>query len=133
MAFVHGKDTVVTLDGNDLSAFASQSEITRNADSHDVTTYGRQAHNFNGGLKNGTANMSGTYDNGTSGPRAVIDPLLGTKVTFVRQPEGEGIGLAQDSVTVLVLNYVETNPVADMVTWSCEMQLSDVIDTTAQA
>lgn len=132
MAFKHGKDTVIKLNAVDLSAFTSQSEITRSADSHDVTTYGKQAHNFEGGLKNGTASMGGTYDDGATGPRAIIEPLVGTKVTLIRQPVGTGAGKAQDSVQVLVLNYVETNPVADMISWSCEMQLSDVITTTAQ-
>lgn len=134
MAFVHGKNTHIELDSNDLSAYVNQSELTRSADSHDTTTYGKEAHDFEGGLKNGTATMSGIYDDTAStGPRAVIEPLVGTKVTLVRQPEGTGSGKPQDSVTVLVTNYVETNPVADMVTWSCEMQLSGVIDTTAQA
>lgn len=133
MAFVHGKSTVVTLDSQDLSAFTNTSEITREADSHDVTAYGAEAHDFQGGLKNGTASMGGLYDNtATTGPRAVIEPLVGSKVVFTRQPEGVGPGLPQDSATVLVLNYVETNPVADMVTWTCELQLSSVVDTTAQ-
>lgn len=134
MAFVHGRNTFVSLDGNDLSQYTNTSEITRSADSHDVTAYGAQAHNYEGGLKDGTASMGGTYDNTAStGPRAVIEPLVGQKVEFIRQPEGTGSGLPQDKVTVLVLNYVETAPVADMVTWTCEMQLSGLIDTTPQA
>lgn len=133
MAFQHGKSTFVSLDGSDLSLFTNTSEITREADSHDTTVYGAEAHDYEGGLKNGTASLSGIYDNTAStGPRAVIDPLVGTKVVLIRQPEGAGPGLPQDSVTVLVLNYVETNPVADMITWSVELQLCDVIDTTAQ-
>ncbi|MFW6091622.1 MAG: hypothetical protein ACODAF_07055 [Actinomycetota bacterium] len=133
MAFVHGKGTVVTLDDNDLSAYTNTSEISREVDSHDVTAYGKDAHDYEGGLTDGTITLSGTYDDDeTDGPRAVIDPLLGTKVTFVRQPEGEGSGKAQDSATVLVTSYTETAPVADMVTWSCELQISGDVDTTAQ-
>lgn len=134
MAFVHGKDTFVSLDGSDLSAFTNTSEVTRTADSHDVTTYGNGTHVYVGGLKDGTATMGGTYDNTAStGPAAVIKPLLGTNVDFVRQIEGAGSGLPQESVEVLVTQYVETAPVADMVTWTCEMQLSGPIDDTAQA
>lgn len=133
MAFVHGKNTFISLDNNDLSAFTNTSELARSADSHDVTTYGKDAHVFAGGLLNGTASMSGIYDNTAgTGPRAVIEPLVGTVVELIRQPEGTGSGLPQDKVDVLVTGYTETNPVADMVTWSCEMQLSDDIDTTAQ-
>lgn len=133
MSFQHGKDTVVTLDSKDLSAYTTNSAITSEVDSHDVTTYGDEAHDYQGGLDNGSASLEGIYDNtATTGPRPVITGVLGSKVTFVRQPEGAGSGKPQDSVTVLVTNYVETAPVADMIAWSCEMQLSSVVDRTAQ-
>lgn len=134
MAFQHGKSTFISLAGDNLSAFTTTSQLERSADSHDVTTYGKDDHVFAGGLGNGTATISGIYDNtAVTGPRAVIMPLVGTVVELIRQPEGTGSGKPQDVVDVLVLKYVETNPVADMVTWSCDLQLSDAIDTTAQA
>lgn len=132
MAFQHGKSTVVKLNGVDLSAFCNTSVIDRGADKHDVTTYGKTSHVYAGGLGDGTASMAGIYDNTATGPRDVIRPLVGTVVTLIRQPEGAGTGKAQDSVSVLVVKYVETNPVADMVAWSCEMQLSDTITATDQ-
>lgn len=132
MSFVHGRNTVITLNGTDLSAFVTTSQIEKNADKHDVTTYGQTTHVYSGGLKDGTATMSGVYDNGVAGPRATILALIGTTVTLVRRPDGTGAGKAQDSVTVLVEKYTETNPVADMVTWSCDMQLAGPVTTTAQ-
>jgi len=132
--FVHGKDTVITLDTKDLSAFTNTSELSQSADSHDVTTYGKNSHVFSGGLKGGTATMGGIYDNTAStGPKAVIQPLLGQVVELVRQPEGVGTGKPTDTASVVVTSYKETNPVADMVTWACEMQLSDDVVTTTQA
>lgn len=134
MSFIHGKDTVVKLDDNDLSAYTNTSTIEETADSHDVTCYGEDNHVYFGGLKDGTASLSGIYDNTAStGPRAVIQPLIGTVVTLIRQPEGAGSGKPQDSVSVLVTKYNETNPVADMVTWSCDLQLSGAVDSTAQS
>lgn len=134
MSFVHGKDTFISLDGDDLSAFCNTSTLTRSADTHDVTTYGKDDHVFAGGLGNGTCSIGGIYDNtAVTGPRAVVEPLVGTTVTLIRQPEGTGSGLPQDSVSVVVTNYVETSPVADMVTWTAELQLSDAIDSTAQS
>lgn len=132
MAFKHGKDTVITLNAVDLSTFTTTSEFNRSADSHDVTAYGKFSHVFAGGLLNATASMSGTYDDGVTGPRATIEPLIGTVVTLIRKPVGTGAGRPQDSVSVLVIGYVETNPVAGMVAWSCEMQCSDEVTTTAQ-
>lgn len=131
--FVHSKNTVITLDDNDLSAFTTTSQLERTSDSHDVTTYGKDAHVFSGGLLNGTSTMSGIYDStAVTGPRAVIEPLIGTVVELVRQPEGDGTGKPQDVVDALVIKYTETAPVADMVTWSVDLQLSDDVVSTAQ-
>jgi hypothetical protein len=133
MAFVHAKNTVITLDGDDLSVYADSSDLTRKADIHDVTTYGKNDHVKQGGLLDGDANISGTYDSGASGPRGVIEPLIGQTVTLIRKAEGTGTGKPQDSVSVVVEEYVETAPVADMVKWSVKLQLSDAVTSTTQA
>lgn len=133
MTFVHGKNTFISLNAVNLSTFCNTSSLTRTADSSDTTTYGATAHDYTGGLTDGTASIGGIYDNtaGTS-PRATIEPLIGSKVTLIRRPEGTGSGKPQNSVTVLITNYVETNPVADMVTWTCELQLSGAVNNAAQ-
>jgi hypothetical protein len=133
MAFSHGKNTFISIDGDDLSDFTNTSELGRTADKHDVTCYGANSHAYEGGLLDGTGSMSGIYDNTAAGPRAVIEPLIGTVVTLIRRPDGTGSGKAQDSVSVLVEGYTETNPVADMVAWSAELQLTGDVDSTAQA
>jgi len=131
--FIHGKGTFISLNAVNLSTFTDASELERNADKHDVTTYGKDDHVYQGGLGDGKASMSGTYDNGVAGPRATIEPLVGTVVTLIRRPEGTGSGKPQDSVSVLVEKYVETNPVAGMVAWSAELQPSDAVNSTPQA
>jgi hypothetical protein len=134
MANVHGKNTVITLNGDDLSAYSNNTEFERSADSHDVTTYGKNSHVKSGGLGDGTCTLQGFYDSTAStGPRAVIEPLIGTVVELIRRPEGTGSGKPEDTVDVLVVKYVESSPVADMVTWSCEMEFSDDVASTAQA
>jgi len=134
MGFIHGKVTFVSLDGDDLSGFGTSCEFTRSADSHDVTTFGKDSHVKQGGLFDGSATIEGIYDNTEStGPRGVIEPLIGTNVELVHQPEGAGAGLPQDVCDVLVQEYTESSPVADMVTWSVSLELSDDVDTTAQS
>jgi hypothetical protein len=132
MAFVHGKDTYVSVDGDDLSAFTNTSEFERGADEHDVTTYGAEDHAFSGGLGTGAFTMGGIYDNGASGPRDILEPLVGTTITVIRRPEGTGSGLPQDSFTGLLTKYVETSPVADMVTWSADFRVSGAVTSTNQ-
>lgn len=132
MAFIHGKDGFISLNGVDLSAYANNIEFARPADSHDVTTFGKSAHVKNGGLLDGSVTLQGVYDNGAASPEATIDPLLGTVVPLVYRPEGTGSGRPQKSVSVLVQEYTETVPVADMITWQLTMEMSDTLTKTTQ-
>lgn len=133
MAKIHGKSTYVSLDGDDLSTYSTNLEFGRTADSHDVTTFGNNSHVYQGGLGDGTATLTGIYDNtAVTGPRAVIEPLIGTTTVLIRRPEGTGSGRPQDSVDVVVTAYNETSPVADMVTWTADLQLSGEVTSTVQ-
>ena len=136
MAFIHGKDTNVSVDSNDLSAYTNSSDYNPTTDSHDVTAYGASGHAYQGGLTAGTFTMSGFYDDTAStGPRAVLQDIqqAGAAVTVVRQPEGTGSGLPQDSFSALCTSYRESNPVADMISWTADFQISGAVTDTAQA
>lgn len=130
MTFVHGKDTVVTLSATDLSAAWNNTDWERSSDEHDVTCYGKAAHVLQGGLLGGKVTGSGVYANGASGPRAVIEPLIGTNVTLILKPEGTGTGKPQRSVSVLVKSYKESAPVADYIRWTADFTMSDVVTYT---
>lgn len=69
----------------------------------------------------------------TTGPRAVLQPIVGTVVELIRRPEGTGTGKPEETVDVLITKYTETNPVDDMIKWAVEGQCSDDIATTTQA
>lgn len=133
MSFVHGKNTYVSLDGSDLSPYTNNTEAPTEADTHDTTTYGNDDKTYAGGLRDATFSISGVYDSdATAGPRAVIKPLVGTTVPFVFRPEGTGSGLPEDTADVVVQSYSETSPVADMITWTAELQRSGPTTTAAQ-
>lgn len=132
MAFRHGKDSYVSL-GAALLPGVDNISFNRSADSHDTTTLGKQSHTFQGGLLNGQVTLSGNYDDAVTGPRAVIEPLIGATVTMTHRPAGTGTGRPQDSVVVLVTAYEETEPVADMVKWSATFQMTDEVTTTSQS
>lgn len=133
MPKVHSKATFLSLAGTDISLHCKESELEREADEHDLTTYGKDDHVYEGGLLGGMATIGGWYDStAATGPRAVIEPLLGTVVQLIRRVEGTGAGKPQDTVNVLVRKYVETSPVADFVTWSADLRLSDAVVSTTQ-
>lgn len=133
MSFVHGKGNVVTIDGKAMTSYATSVTFTRTADSHDVTTFGKNSKVYKAGLKDGTASLEGVYDNtAVTGPQAVLRPMIGAAaVTLVYRPEGSGTGSPTSSVSVIVTSYEESVPVADMITWKAELQFSDdITDTT---
>jgi hypothetical protein len=134
MAKIHGKGTVVTLDGDDISTYCNSVNFNRNADSHDVTTFGKNSKVYVSGLKDGEGTVEGIYDStALTGPGAVFRPLVGgAEVAFVYQPEGTGAGKPQSTVDVIVTAYEETAPVADMITFSATLQFSDDITDAAQ-
>lgn len=133
MAFIHGKGTVITVASKDISQYCTTSSLTRGADKHDVTGYGKNDHVVQGGLLTGEFTCEGTYDNTAStGPRAALQPLVGTVAACTRKPEGTGVGKPLETFSALLDQYVETSPVADMVKWSAKFTVSDAIATTVQ-
>ena len=133
MSNVHGKVTFVSLDGDNLSTYSNNVEFTRKADVHDVTTFGNTAHRRAGGLLDGSATVGGIYDNTAgTGPQAVLSPLLGQTVELIYRPEGTAATKPERTVSVVVGEYVETSPVADMVTWSVTLDFDGAVDLTPQ-
>ena len=133
MAFVHGRLTGITVATKDISPYCKTSSYEGSADVHETTGYGKTAKTKEGGLLDGKFTCGGTYDNtALTGPRNALKPLLGTTVAVVRKPEGTGTGKPLDTFSGVLTKYVETNPVDDMVTWSAEFEISDVVVTTTQ-
>lgn len=134
MAFIHGKSGVFKQASTDLSLFCNSVEFKQSADSHDVTNFGSTGHEYQGGLTDGTVSVEGIYDDGASGtPRLVIQAAIGTVVALTHQPEGAGTGKSQTTCSALVTSYEESAPVADMITWKAEYQISGAVTIADQA
>jgi hypothetical protein len=76
------------------------------------------------------------YDStAATGPRAVFHAVkaLNAAVTCLRQLEGTGTTKPQDSFSAILTSYVETAPVADMIKWKADFQVTGDVDSTAQA
>jgi hypothetical protein len=129
----HGKDTEITIDGDNISPWTTTSELTREADEHDTTGYGVDDADYQGGLRRGAFTCGGQYEIGATGPHLILAPLIGTRVPVVRKPEGTGTGKPNEAFSGLMTKYVETNPVADIVTWSAEFRKCGAITDTTQA
>ncbi|HEY0700298.1 MAG TPA: hypothetical protein VGD43_21145 [Micromonospora sp.] len=134
MGWQHGKDTYITVGGDNITAYTNTSELSRGAGTSNVTCYGKGSEVHEGTLKNGKFTCGGVYDNtAATGPHAVFNPLIGTTVEVIRRPEGAGTGRPEQTFDGVLVSYVETSPVADMVTWSAEFTVSDDVAETTQA
>lgn len=130
----HGRHTIIKIGTNDISAWVKSSTLEKNPDIHDVTGYGVDDKLKVGGLRDNSLSMSGWYDTtATTGTAAVLGAHSGETVTVVRQCEGAGTGKPQETMQAVIGKYAETNPVDDVVTWSCDLAISGPVTRTAQA
>mgnify|MGYP001062766854 FL=1 len=133
MAFVHGKSAVFKIGSTDLSAFCNSVEVKRAGDSHDITVYGATGHAYQGGLTDGTISVKGTYDDGdASNPRITFQGALATTLTWTYQAAGTAAGRPSLTGSGVLTAYEEVAGVADMVTWSAELQITGAVTTTDQ-
>lgn len=128
-----GADAVILLDGDDISDFIDVATVTDSADDLDVTTYGNNGHRHRGGLKAATVTLGGVYDTTASGPHDTIPPLLGTVVSVEWRPEGTGSTLPKTTGSVLVQQYVESPPVADIIRWTANLVVDGVLTYANQS
>ena len=127
MAKKHGKETTITIDGNDLSPYLSSSDFNRSGAADEVTSYGEDDRTYIGGLKGSTFSFSGFYDDTTTGPPDVLVPLVATIVPVIRQTEGVGSGLPNEAFSGVLTSYSESNPIDGVVTISGEITVSGAV------
>lgn len=132
MARKHSKYTVIIIDGHDISTDCTDSTCEQSSGTEDNTTYGKNAQVFDPTLLNSAFSCGGKYSDSATGPRAVLKPLVGTKVPVQYRPEGTGSGLPQDEFDAVITKYTETAPVAGYRLWTLETQPSDEWDSSDQ-
>lgn len=132
MAFRHGRNAEVTVNGTSLSAFCDSAEISMENDTAETTTFGKTWKTNIAGLNSGTVSLSGNYDpTAVTGPAAVLQPLLGAAafpVLFF--PGGNVSGQRQHSFNAILTSYGESSAVGDKVTFSADLLVDGVVTTT---
>ena len=133
----HGKDVYLSLEDSaastlrNISPYITSSTFNQSNDTHDVTTYGDEAHEYVGGLTNGTINITGLYDITASvGSATVLDSLVGldgVTVGFEYGPNGNANGAVKYSGECILQDLAYSAPVADLVTFTCTLQISGAV------
>ncbi|WP_436792664.1 hypothetical protein [Actinospongicola halichondriae] len=138
----HGKNVVFILYSSDatpteydLSQYSDNVDWNRSQDTSETTCYGQTAKTYVAGHTDGTFTVGGKFDAGTSGPQDVIEAngLDAELHDFIIREAGTGEGLPEKSGSALVTTYSESMPVAGVITWSADFQLSGTVTTSAQS
>lgn len=134
MPSTHGKNVVILVDGIDISAYCDNSQLTRGADVHDQTGYGKDSHVNTGGLLTHQFTMGGWYDTSvTTGTGDVLTPRNGQTVTITYRIRGTGSGLPQSVFSGVLNSLPVSSPLADIVRWTADVTGSDDINDTPQS
>lgn len=133
---VHGASAYFAVnDGTSLrtlSAYINSTDFAPEQDTHDDTTYGATGHTFRAGLTNGTIKINGFWDaTASTGPDAVLSALLGVKTPTAWEfgPAGNAAGKVKKSGSCVLASYSVSAPVADLVSYSAQFQISGAITT----
>jgi hypothetical protein len=131
--FVHGKSTDFELDdtggtSRSLSNTLTSVDFPETIDTGEVTAFGATSKAYLVGLRDATISVSGLFD-------ATIDGyIIGTEPatrTFIFGPAGSTGGNVKYTGECILTSYSISNPVADVVTYSLDLQVTgDVTRTT---
>lgn len=137
MAFRHGKNAVLKLDNSagtlvDLSAYLDEISMPRSVETGETTTFnGTSAKTYITGLSDATISLGGKFDSTADAHfTGILTALLaGTidSVSFEYGKEGSTAGRVKYSGEALLTSYEISSPVADVVTFSAELQVTGAI------
>ncbi len=131
--FVHGKSTDFELDdtggtSRSLANTLTSVDFPETIDTAETTAFGATSKSYIVGLRDATISVSGLWD-------ATIDGyIIGTEPatrTFIFGPAGSTGGNVKYTGECILTSYSISNPVADVVTYSLDLQVTgDVTRTT---
>lgn len=120
MAFVHGKDAAILLDGVALSGYLNSVEPGAEVDTAETTTFQKSWKEFIAGTASQTVTLSGFFDPTFNAVWALIGDAPGNLLTI--GPGGLALGSFVHLVKQLTASYGESADIGDAVTFDWEVQ-----------
>lgn len=134
MAFKHGKSAVFKVDNSggtltDISSVLNEISHPRSVETGETTSFGNTAKTYLVGLTDSTISIKGTWDTVVDAHLAAI---LGqdASVTYEYGPAGSTGGSVKYTGECYMTSYEVTAPVADVVTFSAEFQVTGTVTRT---
>jgi predicted secreted protein len=130
--FVHGKSTDFELDdtggtSRSLANVLTSVDFPETIDTAETTAFGSTSKSYIVGLRDSTISVSGLWD-------ATVDGyIIGTEPasrTFIFGPAGSTGGYVKYTGEAILTNYSVSAPVADVVTFSLDLQVTGNVTRT---
>lgn len=124
MTFVHGITSYVNINSIDWSAYVDNFQLTRNADTAEVSSINDADRAFVVGLKGATGSMGGPWDPTLDGYLAAD---LGVSRTFEYGPEGNDNGDVKYSGNMIITQYTPGGGTGAAETWNANFTVTGTI------
>jgi len=126
--FVHGKNAQLELEGTNLSNTLNEISMPREIETAETTAFGDQDKTYITGLSDATVSLSGMFDATTDSAIATIITNLKSgsiaSASFTYGPSGSASSNPKFTGEALVTSYEISSPVADVITYSLELQVT---------
>lgn len=112
MTFASGVDTLLLINGFDLTAYFKNSNAAGTADTYDTTTYGKRSKVYIPGLVDATMTAEGLFDIAVAGPDTILAAALAaaTSPIWTRFPFGDTRGYRGTGIQGVENRYEITAP-----------------------
>jgi len=123
MAYAHGKEARVYVNGYDLSGYLTGIKGSNEADTAEVSTFGDSAKERISGLRDASITGEGVFDGATSAEDQVFAAALGVNNgIFTVMPQGDTLGNRAYGLSAEETSYESDADLGDAVKFSFEAQ-----------
>lgn len=124
MAFGHGKNEVVLINGSDMSAYLNAASIPMEKETAETTVFGNAAKTRLSGLRDGSMSFEGFFDGAALAADVIFEALLTrlTEALFEDWPAGDALGAIGYCMEAFETSYEVTGSVGDVVGISVEAE-----------
>lgn len=125
MAFTHGSNSYISVDGSDISAYVDNVDHGRTVDTAEVSAFGDDEKAFIAGLEDGSFSLSGHWD--PSADADLAGCFDGAVVEVIFGPAGNAGGSVSYTANCIITDYSISAPVGDKVSWSVSLQRTGAV------
>lgn len=122
MAFVHGSNSTMVVDGTTVSSYVDNVSFSRDVDLAEVTAFGNDDKAYIAGLEGATLSITGHWD--ATADAALHGTFDAASFAWSYSPDA---GTTTYSGNAFVTNYTQNSPVGDRVNWSLSATITGAV------